>query len=152
MEIYQTGSIIVILVGKRVLNYNIQFYIVIDLYNNPDSNERFKELLFKNYYNDCPVYTVFDNYIQFDEEEYDLEEEVDLEEEEVEELEEVELEEENDTIDRNFFMIMELMIWIFVVMIILTLINKINNLILLRFITISMNKRIVIRIHQIIQV
>ena len=149
MEIYQTGSIIVILVGKRVLSYNIQFYIVIDLYNNPDSNERFKELLFKNYYNDCPVYTVFDNYIQFDEEEYDLEEEVDLEEEEVEELEEVELEEENDTIDRNFFMIMELMILIFVVMIILTLINKINNVILLRFITISMNKRIVIRIHQI---
>ena len=102
MEIYQTGSIIVILVGKRVLSYNIQFYIVIVLYNNPDSNERFKELLFKNYYNDCPVYTYFDNYIQFDEEEYDLEEEVDLEEEEVEELEEVELEEENDTIDRNF--------------------------------------------------
>ena len=96
MEIYQTGSIIVILVGKRVLSYNIQFYIVIVLYNNPDSNERFKELLFKNYYNDCPVYTVIDNYIQFDEEE------VDLEEEEVEELEEVELEEENDTIDRNF--------------------------------------------------
>ena len=102
MEIYQTGSIIVILVGKRVLSYNIQFYIVIDLYNNPDSNERFKELLFKNYYNDCLVYTYFDNYIQFDEEEYDLEEEVDLEEEEVEELEEVELEEENDTIDHNF--------------------------------------------------
>ena len=103
MEIYQTGSIIVILVGKRVFRYNIQFYIVIDLYNNPDSNERFKELLFKNYYNDCPVYTVFDNYIQFDEEEYDLEEEVDLEVEEVEELKEVELEEENDTIGRNLF-------------------------------------------------
>ena len=102
MEIYQTGSIIVILVGKRVLSYNIQFSIVIVLYNNPDSNERFKELLFKNYYNDCLVYTYFDNYIQFDEEEYDLEEEVDLEEEEVEELEEVELEEENDTSDRNF--------------------------------------------------
>ena len=84
MEIYQTGSIIVILVGKRVLSYNIQFYIVIVLYNNPDFNERFKELLFKNYYNDCPVYTVFDNYIQFDEEEYDLEE-------------------EDDTIDRNFY-------------------------------------------------
>ena len=32
----------------------------------------------------------FDDYIQFDEEEYDLEEEVDLE-------------EENDTIDRNLF-------------------------------------------------
>ena len=63
MEIYQTGCIIAILVGKRVLSYNIQFYIVIDLYNNLDSNERFKELLFKNYYNDYPVYTVFDNYI-----------------------------------------------------------------------------------------
>ena len=58
MEIYQTVIIIVILVGKRVLSYNIQFYIVIDLYNNPDSNERFKELLFKNYYHDGSVYII----------------------------------------------------------------------------------------------
>ena len=50
--------IIVILVGKRVLSYDIQFYIVTDLYNNPDSNKRFKELLFKNYYHDGSVYII----------------------------------------------------------------------------------------------